>query len=1169
MAFNSLLVPDLSSAQWATWQPLREQFEAAWRRGERPDLDQFLPPSAPLWQIVDLGAIDLEMRLKAGEPARVEQYLERYPKLGDNGDALAELATVEYEQRRRREEVATEDYVKRFPALSISGTWPPKPISTAVPSQGRPQDVRATTAADWPQSFDHYEVEGAINRGGMGVILRCRDTILNRPIAVKTLRQEHLGSAEFRRRLQKEAQITSQLQHPGIPPVHEVGKLPDGRPYFAMKLIEGHELGAMLRGRASKAEDLPRYLAIFQQICQALAYTHQAGVIHRDLKPANVMVGAFGEVQVMDWGLAKILTEDAEPEDTSPVQQSSAGQRLRSMQTDPEAAMHTEAGSVLGTLPYMPREQALGQAADRRSDVFGLGAILCEILTGKPPYRGTSVEERLRQASAAATDEAFADLDGSGLDAQLITLAKSCLSKEREQRPGDAGVVAEEVTEYLNGVQQKLRDAEVERARAEAKADTEAKARAALEEQLYANRIAVAERELTLDQDVGLASELLSQCPEQLRGWEWDYLMHLRDGDREPITGHDGGLWGASFSPDGRLIATASIDGTARIWEAASGRLLLTFKGHAIKLPWLLRLVLPAPRVPVMCVAFSPDGRFAASGSLAPNFTGWKNLKDLRNPRKARGVVHIWDVETGRIAVTFDKQTGIVDTLAWSPDGTRVASSSISEEHGFAVWDARTGESLGLLRGHANHVHKVRFSPDGRWIVSGSTDGVVKLWDTGTLKEAMSLNAHHAPVYDLSFSPDSQRLASASCDGTVCIWQTATGAPELTLRGHTGAAFGVVFSPDARRIATAGWDKSVRLWDATTGVEKITLRRHTDMVMSVAFDPGGRQLVSASFDKQVRVWDASPIEEVTGPGLFALGGRADVDPRVNVVSFSGDGRFLASGGYDMIARLWDGQKGTLLRTLEGHKSALWGLALGPDGTRLATASWDRTAKVWDTQTGEELVTFKGHLTPLMGLAFSPDGKKVASCSFEGMVKIWDATTGKETAACAGHLFPAVAVAFSPDGRFLITGSGDRTVKMWDAQTGRELRTLKGHNGLVHGVAFSPDGRRVASASWDHTVKVWNASNGRELLSLKEHRDRVQSVAFSPDGTRIASASEDKTVRLWDVATGQQLLPVRRHRGIVCSVVFSPDGKRIATGCWSSASWVKTWDARCHQDGVLA
>jgi WD40 repeat protein len=1004
----------------------------------------------------------------------------------------------------------------------------------------------------------------------MGVVYRARDIKLDRLVALKMIRsdlnaglKDRTASFDIGRRFRKEARIASQLQHPGIPPVYELEKLPDGRPYLAMKLIEGDELSKLLRDRVSPAHDLPRFLTIFQQICQTLAYAHSRGVLHRDLKPKNVMVGAFGEVQVMDWGLGKTLSEtgDAEEPKAPQRQDGRASTTQRGMAADsPDEGSFTKAGSVLGTLAYMAPEQALGKVVDRRADVFGLGAMLCEILTGRPPYSDVSEMELLRQASEAATAEAFARLENSGLDSQLITLAKWCLAKAPNDRPDDAAVVAEKVTSYLNGVQKALHDAEVEREREKAKADTEAKARAVLEEQLYANRIAVAERELTLDRDVGLASGLLAQCPERLRGWEWDYLMRLRDGDREPITGHDGGLWAAVFSPDGQRIATASIDGTAKIWNVASGRLLLTFNGHAIKLPFLLRLFLPAPpRVPVMCVAFSPDGRFVASGSLAPNLSRLKDLKDLRNPRKAKGVVHIWDTETGRVVVTFDKQTGIVDTLAFSPDGTRVASSSISEEHGFVVWDARTGREIALLRGHINHVHRLRFSPDGRFIGSGSTDGAVKFWDAVTLQEVLTLDAHPAPVYDLAFSPDSKRLATASVDGTVGVWETATGGAAMKpLRGHTGAAMAVTFSPDGRRIATGGWDKTVRLWDATTGIEKLTLRRHTDMVVSVAFSPNGRQLISASLDMQVRVWDASATEETSGPGLFTLAGHSD---RVNVVAFSRDGRFLASGGWDMTARLWDGQTGEALQVFVGHKGAIWGLALSPDGTRLATASWDRTAKVWDTLSGRCLMTFTGHPTPLEGLAFSPDGKKVATCSFEGLVKIWDPATGKETASCAGHLFPAVAVAFSPDGTRLASGSGDRTAKVWAVEGGRELLTLRGHKGLVHGVAFSPDGRRLASASWDHTVKVWNARNGKELLTLKGHSDRVQSVAFSLDGTRIASASEDKTVRIWDATTGRQVLPTRRHRGLVCSVAFSPDGKRIVAGTWSPGGWIRTWDAQ--------
>jgi serine/threonine-protein kinase len=344
----------------------------------------------------------------------------------------------------------------------------------------RASDVPQTATAGLI-SFGHYQVCGVINRGGMGVILRCRDHILNRELAVKVLRTEFAGRPNFIARFQEEAQIASQLQHPGIAPVHELGTLPDGRPYFTMKLIGGRDLAALLRERPSPAHDLPRFLVIFQQVCQAVAYAHSKNVLHRDLKPSNVMVGEFGEVQVMDWGLGKVLTSDGPRLEDAPSQQDAAAGpepstvvEVRTLRKgNAEAA--TEKGHVQGTLAYMPPEQARGEVEqqDRRCDVFSLGAILCEILTGKPPYVGQTRESLWEQAREARVDSAWARLEQSGAAAELVSLAKACLVREPKERLADAGAVAAAVTAYLNGVQEKLRAAEVERARAEAKAAEE------------------------------------------------------------------------------------------------------------------------------------------------------------------------------------------------------------------------------------------------------------------------------------------------------------------------------------------------------------------------------------------------------------------------------------------------------------------------------------------------------------------------------------------------------------------------------------------------------------------------------------------------------------------------------------------------------------------------
>jgi WD40 repeat protein len=995
-----------------------------------------------------------------------------------------------------------------------------------------------------------YDLLGEIGRGGMGVVYEARDQSLNRVVALKMILAGSHADPEQLTRLRAEAEAVARLRHPNIVQIYQVGEH-EGLPFLALEHIDGGSLDKKLSGTPQP----PRWAAeIVQVLARAVQHAHEQNIIHRDLKPANVLVGQDGVLKITDFGLAKKV----------------------------DVAGQTVSGTLIGSPEYMSPEQASGRVRDvgPRSDVYALGVILYELLTGRPPFKGASLIETLDQVRAQ--EPVPPQRLVPRLPRDLDTICLKCLGKLPRDRYATAGQLADDLQLFLDDKPITARPvgplaragrwarrnpvvaglcagvaallvatvivAGIAALEFRARAEVESQARADQEAQLYATRIAIAERELTLNQDVGLASTLLEKCPERLRGWEWDYLMRLRDGPRAPLTGHDGGLWMAVFSPDGRRLATASIDGTARIWDVATGRSLFTFRGHVLP---QLPLAKSPPRVPVMCVAFSPDGWHVASGSLFPNPLA------LSDPRKALGVVKIWDPETGHVDVTFRGQVGLVDSLAYSPDGKRIASSSLNEDNTFAVWNADTGEDVHLVRGHATHVHRLRFSPDGHLIVSASTDGTVKLWDAATFTEVRSIDAHRAPVYDLAFSPDGSHFASASFDGTVCLWETASGARLRTLRGHTGGTVTVTYSPDGRRLASGGSDKTVRLWDPASGEEKITLRGHTDLVTSVAFSPDGRQLVSASFDRTAHFWDASPAQPPAGPGLFTCG---DEGQRVNSVAFSPNGRLLASGGWDGVVRLWDGDTGTAVRPITGHDGAVWGVSFSPDGKRIASAGWDRSVKVHDTESGRDLVTFTGHKTPVHAVAFSPDGRRVVSSSWEGLVKIWDAATGQEIVSCAGHLFPALAVAFSPDGQRVASGSGDRTVKIWDVESGREVFTLKGHEGLVHGVVFSPDGQMIASASWDHTVKFWDARTGRELKTLHGHSDRVQCVAFARDGNRIATAGEDKTVRIWNVDTGQEVVPARYHRGVVWSVSFSPDGKRVASGYWSPTGGVRTWSA---------
>ena len=368
----------------------------------------------------------------------------------------------------------------RTPGAQASSSLPPTLVVDsfdATPAGGGSGDTLTTPPADRVPAgtarVGRYRLLGELGHGGMGVVLRAFDPDLKRTLAVKILLPEFRGHPVAERRFLEEAQVTGQLQHPGVAPVHEIGRLEDGRPFIAMKLIEGHSLDQLLKDRPSPAADLSRFVAVFGQICQTLAYAHSRGVIHRDLKPANVIVGAFGEVQVMDWGLAKVLgSADDADQDAVEVR------AIHTLRSD-EHVDFSRCGSILGTPPFMAPEQARGEGSqlDERSDVFGLGAVLCVILTGEPPFRGPDASSVLLQAARGNLDDALARLLGCGADAELVRLALRCLAAEREERPRNAGEVAAAVGAYQAGVQEQLRQAELERARAEVKAREERKRR--------------------------------------------------------------------------------------------------------------------------------------------------------------------------------------------------------------------------------------------------------------------------------------------------------------------------------------------------------------------------------------------------------------------------------------------------------------------------------------------------------------------------------------------------------------------------------------------------------------------------------------------------------------------------------------------------------------------
>ncbi len=441
-----------------------DRFEEQWLAGSEPRLEDFLPlvdESDRRALLRELLALELEYRGRRGQQPTSEPYLRRLPEFSD---VIA--AAFAAPQQRIPTPVNPND----------GQTEPPKTGDQSMgPGLSETSSLSEKITPDLPKRVGRYHVEHEIDRGGMGQIVRVTDEAFQRPLAMK-IALEGL-SEDAHERFVREALLTGQLQHPGIPPVQEMGKLEDGRPYFVMKLIKGSDLGTLLRKRTSAAADLPRWVAIFEQICQTMGYAHSRGIIHRDLKPANIMVGAFGEVQVMDWGLAKLLTTDAPAKLGETLCEKQQPTTVFAVMTPNTLPKETQPGTIMGTSAYMPPEQARGEAEtlDPRCDVFGLGGILCEVLTGKPPFAEKTILENQRLSMKGDVSAAFSRLDACGADAELVDLAKLCLAPDRENRPAHAGIVAEAVARYQAALQERMQQAEIDKASALVKVREERK----------------------------------------------------------------------------------------------------------------------------------------------------------------------------------------------------------------------------------------------------------------------------------------------------------------------------------------------------------------------------------------------------------------------------------------------------------------------------------------------------------------------------------------------------------------------------------------------------------------------------------------------------------------------------------------------------------------------
>lgn len=610
-----------------------------------------------------------------------------------------------------------------------------------------------------------------------------------------------------------------------------------------------------------------------------------------------------------------------------------------------------------------------------------------------------------------------------------------------------------------------------------------------------------------------------------------------------PLYRHTSDLTDVAFSPDGRLLVTASNDTTAHLWDAITGQHLYQLTGH---------------QDGIAAVAFSPDGQFVATGS-----------GDM--------TVHLWNVKTGREVRRFIGHTLGINDVIFSSDGQLLLTAS--NDLTACLWTVATGEQIRcFVGGHSDLIRSAALSPDGILVATSSQDTTVCLWTAATGEQRQCLQGHTEPARTVLFHPDGKRLLTSAWDGTVRIWDLATGQELSKLEYENRFINQIALSPDGQSLLTASRAGGRACLWALEGEEPLRcFEGHLAGVNSVAFSPDGHTIATGSADRTARLWNMDD-----GAEILAFGGHTD---RITQSVFSPDGHTIATVGLDATLRLWNAQNGELLYWVKAHSQPINGVAFSPDGALLATVSDDQTGRLWNAKTGEAIRGLAGHAEPVKGVAFSPDGKLLLTASADKTVRLWNTATGGRFQRLDGHTAAVNAAVFSPDGRQVATASLDQTVRLWDVETAQEIRSFEGHTSEVTALAFSPDGRLLITGGTDKTVRLWNVADGREIYRFDGHGDSIWSLAFSPDGQTFASASEDLTARLWDVAKQQQILMLDGHMaGVnsddpvdgVTSVSFSPDGQTLLTAGadtsvrqWGVATWDQTHVLRGHTDDVNA
>jgi WD40 repeat protein/serine/threonine protein kinase len=993
--------------------------------------------------------------------------------------------------------------------------------------------------------FPGYQLLEKIGEGGCGIVYRAAQwQPLRREVAIKVIKLG-MDTRAVITRFEAERQALALMDHPSIARVFDAGVTGSGRPFFVMELVKGERITGYCD---RKQLSVPQRLELFLQVCQAIQHAHQKGIIHRDLKPSNILVmeqDGKPVPKVIDFGIAKAIGQ----------------QRLA------DRTIYTVFDQFVGTPAYMSPEQAglTGEDIDTRSDIYSLGVLLYELLTGRPPFE----HERLRRAALGEICRIIREEEPSLPSARLTTLTTAeltetaqhrmlhpqrlvgklrgdldwlvmkSLEKDRERRYDTANGLAADILRHLHNEPISARPPSViyrfqKMARRNKLAFGSAvvvafalvvglavstwmyigekQARERLELRAYESDMDSAARMAAirvggLEGAVKLLESWRHHQPD-LRGWEWYYLNGLCHHDLLTIRADSNELWSVTWSPDGRRLATGGSEGTVKIWDAVTGRALAILSGHTGA---------------VRSVAWSPDGRRLASAGQD-------------------ATVKIWDLEKGGITTLTDHRKA-VDCLTWSPDAQRLASGSLDGT--VKIWNPVSGANVRTFNA-GNQVFSLSWASDGSRLVAAGSGSLLKCWEVSTGREIWSLPSHYeGQVETVAWSPDGRQVATGGYDNSVSFRDAATGTNLISFWDNHNPILSVAWSPDGTRLASAtSGDGRIAIRDVQNGGRVFQdFRGHLGSVRCVCWRPDGGRIASASADGTVKVWDVNG----GNPSVINL-----LQPdQATSLSWSPDGTKLAVGCRRMGPWIWDfDQGGAPIAMPAGYMNWTWAVAWNADGTRLAAGGssgidlWDpsRLTKVWHA--GKDL----GEGDYRGAIAWSPDFKRIAVIGYwHTTLDIWDSVNGELLKVIRLPQPGTGSLAWSPDGHSVAVGVRSQ-IYVWDTATYVQKRILTGHSDIVRCLAWSPDGKRLASGSDDTSAKIWDVNQGREIVTLFGHAAPIYSLAWSPDGTRLATASWDMSVKVWDPFGGAEICSFEKPGNIVqmlWSVAWSPDGRRLA------------------------